>query len=105
MVVPTVIPIDEISNDQLEKLNATFNGNLLMLTSKELSIWKSNLIKEGYIWNDLDGWGFWSLSNSNDKKKKKNMNTSNILAAPIIQFRRPNRISSIQINYTLADML
>lgn len=56
-----IIPVSEITKNQLDDLNIIYNGNLTSLSDSERSIWKSQLIKEGYVWNDLDGWGYWSL--------------------------------------------
>lgn len=67
-MIPSIIPASNITKNQLEELNAQYNGNLKSLTDIELSIWKYHLIKNGYIWNDLDGWGYWSISNIKRRK-------------------------------------
>ncbi len=61
MNIPFVYPPNLISSEQLEDLNKKYNGNLLALTSLEYAIWKNNLIKMGYIWNDIDSWGYWTI--------------------------------------------
>ena len=56
-----VISASEITNIQLLQLNISFNGNTDCLSPLDYSMWKSDLIKAGYTWNDLDGWGYWSV--------------------------------------------
>ena len=85
MVIPIVIPSDKITKNQLEELNIIYNGNLISMTDDERYIWKSLLIKNGYEWNDLDGWGFWSIKIMLNKTKKNN-----------IKFKHPYKISSIK---------
>lgn len=64
-----VIPINKITKKQLDTLNTQYNGNLKSMTNTEYLKWKTDLIKEGYIWNDLDGWGFWSIPLMPKRKK------------------------------------
>lgn len=59
--IPAIIPVNKVTNDQLEELNTLYNGNLNSMSKSERSIWKSSLTAAGYTWNDFDGWGYWSI--------------------------------------------
>lgn len=105
MSIPAITPIDEITRDQLDELNTQYNGNLRSMTEYDRSSWKSQLIAEGYTWNDLDGWGYWSVPSGLAKRLRRVVATTPTVPIPILPklekkrvFRRPNMVSSIARN-------
>ena len=57
---PTIVPIWMITKKKLDKLNKQYNCNTND-TNINKSEWKESLLKAGYIWNEIDGWGYWSI--------------------------------------------
>ena len=92
------IPASEITMDQLEELNILYNGNTTM-TESERSIWKAQLIEAGYVWNDLDGWGYWSIPGNLARRLRGTVS----VCRPIIKKRSTRRLPLVSM-YAQTDL-